>query len=59
MDGLNKNNCAYALDGTCRLDACNCPTCKVDKSTSEFHKTLICGLTWDELMKMQQGQKAR
>lgn len=57
MDGLNKNNCAYSLDGTCRLDASHCNNCKIDKATSEFHKTLILGLTWDELMKMQQRSK--
>jgi hypothetical protein len=46
MDGLNKSNCAYALDGTCRLDAFNCPNCKVDKATSDFHKSLASGFAW-------------
>ena len=53
MDGLNKTNCAFALDRTCKLDENACKQCKVDRETSEFHKTLICGLTWDEIMKMQ------
>jgi hypothetical protein len=55
MDGLNKTNCAFALDGTCALDHNACKQCKVDRETSEFHKTIICGLTWDELIKLQSG----
>lgn len=55
MDGLNKTNCAFALDGTCALDYNACKQCKVDRETSEFHKTIICGLTWDELIKLQSG----
>lgn len=56
MDGLNKTNCAFALDRICKLDENACKRCKVDRKTSEFHKTITCGLTWDELMKMQCGE---
>lgn len=57
MDGLNKTNCAFALDRICKLDESACKRCKVDRETSESHKKLICGLTWDELMKMQYREK--
>lgn len=57
MDGINKTNCAYALDGTCKLPDTACENCKVDWESSELHKTLICGLTWDELMAMQQKKR--
>lgn len=56
MNGLNKTNCAFALDRTCKLDENACRTCKVDMETSEFHKTLICGLTRNEIMKMQRKE---
>ena len=38
MDGLNKTNCGFA--DICKLDASNCATCKVDKASSDFHKSL-------------------
>lgn len=57
MDGLNKTNCAFALDRICKLDKSSCKRCKVDRETREFHKKMICGLTLDELMKMQCGEK--
>ena len=53
MNGLNETNCAFALDRTCKLDENACRNCKVDRETSEFHKTIIVGLSWDEIMKMQ------
>ena len=59
MDGLDKTNCAFALDGTCRLDENACNRCKVDWETSEFHKTIICGLPWSEIMRMQQGKNKK
>ena len=43
MDGLDKTNCAFALDGICKLDEKACKRCKVDLETSEFHKTIIVG----------------
>ena len=59
MDGLDKTNCAFALDGTCRIDENACKHCKVDWETSEFHKTIVCGLSWSEIMRLQQGQDSR
>ena len=55
MDGLNKTNCGYA--DICKLDASNCATCKVDKVSSDFHKSLICGLSWEQIQSMQKGEK--
>ena len=54
MDGLNKTNCGYA--DICKLDASNCATCKVDKASSDFHKSLICGLSWEQLQSLQRGE---
>lgn len=56
MDGLDKMNCSFAQDGTCNLPSDACKACKVDKGTSDFHKTLVVGgLSWDEVISYQQG----
>ena len=51
MDGLNKSNCGFSE--ICKLSEESCRKCKVDKETSDFHKSLILGLTWDKLFSMQ------
>lgn len=59
MDGLDKTNCAFSQDGTCNLTADACKTCKIDKCTSDFHKTLVVGgLSWDEVVSLQQRKEA-
>ena len=55
MDGLNKTNCGYA--DICKLDESNCATCKVDKESSDFHKSLICGFTWEQIQSMQNRKR--
>ena len=54
MDGLNKTNCGYA--NICKLDASNCATCKMDKESSDFHKSLIFGLSFNQIQSMQKGE---
>ena len=56
MNGLNKTNFTVALDRTCKLDENACRNCKVDRATSELHKTITAGLTWAEIMKMQRKE---
>lgn len=56
-NALNKTNCAFALDGTCKLDENACKRCKVDKEASDFHKSRICNLIWNEIVEMQQNTK--
>lgn len=54
MDNLDKSSCAFALDGTCRLPPSACPTCKCDKATSDFHKTIVIGgYTWQDICALQ------
>lgn len=50
MDGLDKDCCEFALDGTCKLPPTACATCKIDLETSRFHGTLCVGaMTYDEV----------
>lgn len=59
MDGLTRETCAFAVDGICKFDASMCAICKIDRETSEFHKTHIMGMAWDELMAKQMKGKTR
>ena len=56
MDGLNRSNCAFALDGTCKFAPEQCATCKVDKPTSDIHGSLCIGCyTFEDVQRMQHG----
>ncbi len=57
MDGLNKTDCGFARE--CRLPASACPACKVDRETSDLHKSIVCGAyTTDQILAMQQRKEA-
>ena len=50
MSELTRDNCEYALDGTCRHPPEHCAVCKMDRKTSDFHGNLCVGaLTWAQV----------
>ena len=55
MSDLTRETCAFAADGTCKFDSSACSDCKIDRETSDFHRTHIMGMTWDELKAKQKG----
>ena len=56
MSELTRENCAFALDGTCKHAPEHCAECKITKKESDFHDNLCIGaLTWAQVERMCGG----
>ena len=56
MDGLTRETCAFAADGTCKFPHEACEECKVDLKTSEIRGKLCVGAyTFEDVERMQKG----
>lgn len=57
MSELTRENCAFALKGTCKHPPEHCAVCKITKKESDFHDNLCIGaLTWAQVQRMCGGK---